>query len=515
MPNHSRQNGEVCAGDESAKSLKVPFGRSVSNGRIYAALDVLSGKECDCVCPSCGTALIAKHAPNGGTTPHFAHATAVDCAGGYESAIHLAAKQIILEERRLFFPSLVAEVNEVDARGHCHVRSRVLATADTQNLSDVRLEVWQPGFRPDLVVWAGDHTDRVFIEIAVTHFVDDVKLTQVRAANAPLLEFDLSGIPDASWNSLRDALTTQKGLAVWLFHPWLSASLAELRESLQPILDQAKQYAWAAAEEERAWRLAADERERLEEDEAAALAAQQQKEKRSRQIAERAREQQLRQRIQRFRLASDAERARLVAHAFDRERVPSAVSTKVSGGRSFGVSNQGIWQSVVFRRFIHMAVRERRTLLEKEEIVKVLREYFEAKPEFPEAEQVAVWKYLWYLRDRGALRHAWSGVFHIMVTGLEAFETLGAFHSGTVTIESGLFWRNLDEWPDERVNELLAEAHSSAGIRNLPGRDPILLPVVIDRPIASVLEKYAKGISATAVLEYWISAGFLTSARTT
>jgi hypothetical protein len=85
----------------------------------------------------------------------------------------------------------------------------------------------------------------------------------------------------------------------------------------------------------------------------------------------------------------------------------------------------------------------------------------------------------------GFLRHAWSGVFHIMVTGLEAFETLGAFRSGTVTIESGLFWRNLDEWPDERVSELLAEAHSSARIRNFSGRDPILLPVVIDRPIAN------------------------------
>jgi len=210
---------DPCEDDESRDSverdgsLRVPFGRYLVDGRMYAPLDVPIGKACGCVCPACGTALVAKHAPSGRTVPHFAHGSGADCAGGYESALHLAAKQLILEERCLFFPALVAEVRELDVRGNVHVRSQALATAGPRDLRTVQLEVWQAGFRPDLVVGAVDHADPVFVEIAVRHFVDAAKMARVTAANTPVLEFDLSSIREASWDSIRNALTTPNAVA--------------------------------------------------------------------------------------------------------------------------------------------------------------------------------------------------------------------------------------------------------------------------------------------------------------
>ena len=196
MTADSCEDDDICNSAERNGEIKVPFGLSTADGRLYAPLDVPLGKDCGCVCPACGSTLFAKHALNGGTVPHFAHASGAACAGGYESALHLAAKQLILEERCLFFPAVTAEVRELDVRGNVHVRSQVLATAGPRELHAIQLEVWQPGFRPDLVVGTADHADRIFVEIAVTHFVDEAKMARVTAANTPLVEFDLSSIAD-------------------------------------------------------------------------------------------------------------------------------------------------------------------------------------------------------------------------------------------------------------------------------------------------------------------------------
>lgn len=62
------------------------------------------GKKCKCVCPGCGAALIAKHAEKDLVTPHFQHWHEGNCISGWESAIHLAAKQLIEQQRIIFVP---------------------------------------------------------------------------------------------------------------------------------------------------------------------------------------------------------------------------------------------------------------------------------------------------------------------------------------------------------------------------------------------------------------------------
>lgn len=65
--------------------------------------DAKNGLKCECTCICCGDRLIARQ----GSIKewHFAHESGADCAGGVESALHLAAKQIIKNEGLIFVGS--------------------------------------------------------------------------------------------------------------------------------------------------------------------------------------------------------------------------------------------------------------------------------------------------------------------------------------------------------------------------------------------------------------------------
>ena len=73
------------------------------HGRTAHIDDVPNGARCGCVCPQCKQALIAK---NGGQerAHHFAHEGGADCEGGTETSLHLAAKQIVADQKRLALP---------------------------------------------------------------------------------------------------------------------------------------------------------------------------------------------------------------------------------------------------------------------------------------------------------------------------------------------------------------------------------------------------------------------------
>ena len=68
------------------------------------------GLACNCICPKCKTRMIAKlgiGTDKGGRTKHFAHeAESFDCDPRKvnESLLHLRAKEIIAENRRIMLP---------------------------------------------------------------------------------------------------------------------------------------------------------------------------------------------------------------------------------------------------------------------------------------------------------------------------------------------------------------------------------------------------------------------------
>jgi hypothetical protein len=94
--------------------IKLPFGLDSTNTVIHIN-DVKSGKQCNCVCPSCRSALIAAKGTK--NQHHFKHASTTECETGLESAIHLAAKRMIKEKKEITLPSQTFVVTGTDSRG--------------------------------------------------------------------------------------------------------------------------------------------------------------------------------------------------------------------------------------------------------------------------------------------------------------------------------------------------------------------------------------------------------------
>jgi len=183
----------------------IPFALSTSDQRLYEPRAVPLGKLCGCVCPGCRQAVYAKHCMSGKLAPHFAHAPGSDCATGFETALHLAAKQLIEAREVLVFPALLVSINVVDAGGRTHAPSSELVAAGRRVLSNVVLEQIMGEIRPDVRVDA-EGIGAVLIEVAVTHFVDEHKLARITQRGVAAVEIDLSMLRDTTFAALETAL---------------------------------------------------------------------------------------------------------------------------------------------------------------------------------------------------------------------------------------------------------------------------------------------------------------------
>lgn len=189
--------------------LELPYGLG-PDGRMVAVTEVERGLACNCRCPHCDLRLVAKQGEI--VRWHFAHEADVGCLGAYETMTHLLAKQIIADAGRIKLPALVAF--------HHGQPYRVIEPATEISLRDLRLEVWQQGFRPDIVATRVDDGTDLAIEVFVSHACDAEKIARIRQREMPAIEIDLSGyrrgLPDEPL--FAESVISQAD-RIWLFHP--------------------------------------------------------------------------------------------------------------------------------------------------------------------------------------------------------------------------------------------------------------------------------------------------------
>ena len=154
------------------------------NGKLVHISAVESGLECGCFCPKCNTPLIAKKGEI--NTHHFAHASEVFCHGAAETALHLFAKKLLEDEKKLLAPSQQS--------------GSTLLTLD-----EVFIEPNLGAYRPDIQT----HIDGelIDIEIKVTHGIEEKKRNYVIDNSINMLEIDLSNLErDLPPSILREAI---------------------------------------------------------------------------------------------------------------------------------------------------------------------------------------------------------------------------------------------------------------------------------------------------------------------
>lgn len=184
-------------------------------GVLHHVDEVGNGLACGCLCPSCGARLVAKQGAK--TVHHFAHEGGTDCVSGVETALHLAAKELLARERRMSLPALMEQADAKDSSGCSHSAKRSIASK-TVSFDAVSVEVWLDGARPDIVATVGGKT--LLIEIAVSHFADELKVSLIRERGLAAVEVDLSGMAEGwTWASLSEAVVGKASGKKWLFNP--------------------------------------------------------------------------------------------------------------------------------------------------------------------------------------------------------------------------------------------------------------------------------------------------------
>lgn len=206
----------------------LPFG--LKNGLLVDVNAVPRGKACDCICPACNMPLLTRKGDS--KRHHFAHDPdfrTEDCKFGYETALHLMAKQIIEESGHILLPGY--SVTEFFLHRQ---RGRISETVDvlgdhTLLYNRVELEQTQQDTRPDIVIYIDG--EPLFVEVAVTHFVDDEKRQKLVRMNVMAIEIDLSKLDRfPSKDELRAHLIDALDSKTWLNHPAANEIKRDIRE---------------------------------------------------------------------------------------------------------------------------------------------------------------------------------------------------------------------------------------------------------------------------------------------
>ena len=145
------------------------------NKNLIHITEAVRGLACNCTCFECGETVLARKGEI--NEHHFAHASNKEsCAINPESVLHKYAKEIIQESMGLFLPA----VPDSDIEATWWTFDRIIPEFPLGLI------------RPDLLAYTDE--EPIFIEIAVTHFIDDIKLNVIKSMNVKTVEIDLSGL---------------------------------------------------------------------------------------------------------------------------------------------------------------------------------------------------------------------------------------------------------------------------------------------------------------------------------
>lgn len=356
-------------------TLLVPFG--LKDGKLYDPLpdQVSNGKACGCICPACKKPLVAKQNAN---TPHFAHEQDSNCSKGFETAVHLAVKQIIADRMEFRFPSF-------NFKNKYSGRIKIIQPQETVKLQSVRLEEWLGDIRPDIVVESNN--TRYLIEVAVTHYINKDKLEKITVKKIPTIEIDVSGFKqDFTLKQLESAIFTEPNqVSSWKFHLQMEQLELEAWQEHQKLLAIQKQ-----KEEAEKLRKQEEEQERLRKFEA-------------------------------YKNYSPEQKLHINLKAINlTENQMNEFTSFIPWESSFGV-DRIVWQSAVLA-FIAKAEQEQGwqkympCQVHSGACVSWLRKVFKIHPPVKDGEKIALQKYFRHLESLGILNYLTHGDFDILIS---------------------------------------------------------------------------------------------------
>ncbi|RNI22608.1 competence protein CoiA family protein [Rufibacter latericius] len=204
------------------------------DGKLRHISEVANGLDCGCYCPNCSFALIAKNKATNIRIPHFAHASDRECKGAVETAIHLLAKEVLLELKGIHLPDFHYDYAPENDRSLC--LSGQFFSFDAV-LLEKRVAHQNRFIIPDAIGVVKNKP--IYIEFAKTHFVEEGKKDILISSGVSCIEIDLGGF-EQSRDSIKEALLGTTKAKYWLTNPTLDFRFRHYKEEAQGRLEKIK-----------------------------------------------------------------------------------------------------------------------------------------------------------------------------------------------------------------------------------------------------------------------------------
>jgi len=194
-------------------------------GELKHVLNVENGISCNCVCPNCEHPLVAKNNLANIKIAHFAHHSGKECDGGIESALHLLAKSILQNTKRLTLPNFHSDYN---LKNNNSIERKFEEIVFDEIIIEKQVEIGNERIVPDAI--GKKNGQKIFIEFANTHFVDENKKQKIKKMEFACIEIDLRNqIQDKE--SIEKFLNSNTPFIYWITNPKMEKKYLEKIQS--------------------------------------------------------------------------------------------------------------------------------------------------------------------------------------------------------------------------------------------------------------------------------------------
>lgn len=200
----------------------------IRNGVLHNIKDVESGLSCDLNCALCNDKLVAKKGSK--TQHHFAHYRTENCKGSVETSLHLLAKEIISKNREITLPRVELRIGAKQENFIFHKPTKI-------RFDKIRVENKLDEIIPDLICYVNNQP--LLIEIAVTHFIDNIKRQKLKSLNLSTIEIDLSEFKEGiTKQELSNLLINDTSKKKWIFNRRLKFINSSIMQEKRRIVDK-------------------------------------------------------------------------------------------------------------------------------------------------------------------------------------------------------------------------------------------------------------------------------------
>lgn len=192
------------------------------NNELISIYDACKGKKY--LCPACNEELIIRAGPT--RQKHFAHKSNSDCKTGYQTVLHLLAKEILEETKEFYVPGIY-----MDLPPYCFGKKNLIPPKRVP-ITSVVAEKRVDDIIPDIIMKAGNK--ELFVEIYVTHPVDEVKKQKIIDLKTSAIEIDLHNVERLiDKEELKTILIDSVRLKTWIYCEPHERIIKKIKENTQ------------------------------------------------------------------------------------------------------------------------------------------------------------------------------------------------------------------------------------------------------------------------------------------